>query len=119
MMEEAKTDLGAVRIHNNVIAAITSIAVCEVDGVIGIYKGLKDNIYNIFGKKDPAAIKIEMDKNSDINLDVSITVKYGVNIPEVARKVQESIREAIEKSTDLSLKEINVNVQEIEREEEK
>ena len=32
-MEETKTDLGAVRIHNNVISAITSIAVSEVDGV--------------------------------------------------------------------------------------
>jgi uncharacterized alkaline shock family protein YloU len=70
----------------------------------------------MFGKKDSGSIKIEIDKNNEINLDVSITVKYGVNIPEIARKVQESIRAAIEKSTDLSLKEINVNVQEIERE---
>ncbi|MBM3251302.1 MAG: Asp23/Gls24 family envelope stress response protein [Candidatus Omnitrophica bacterium] len=115
-MEEAKTDLGTVRIHNNVIAAITSIAVSEVDGVAGIHKGFKDSIYNMFGKKDSGSIKIEIDKNNEINLDVSITVKYGVNIPEIARKVQESIRQSIEKSTDLSLKEINVNVQEIERE---
>ncbi|MFH1655539.1 MAG: Asp23/Gls24 family envelope stress response protein [Candidatus Omnitrophota bacterium] len=118
-MEEAKTDLGAVRIHNNVIAAITSLAVSEVDGVVGIHKGFKDNIYNIFGRKDSAAIKIDMDKNNEINLDVAITVKYGVNIPEIARKVQESIHAAIEKSTDLSLKEINVNIQEIEKEAEK
>jgi uncharacterized alkaline shock family protein YloU len=115
-MEEEKTDLGSIRIHNNVIAAITSLAVSEVDGVVGIYKGIKGSIYNIFGKKESAAIKIETDKNNEINLDVSIIVKYGVNIPEVAHKVQESIRSSIEKMTNLSLKEINVNIQEIQRE---
>lgn len=115
-MEEEKTDLGNVRIHNNVIAAITSMAVVEIDGVVGVYKGIKGSIYNIFGRKESAAIKIETDKNDEISLDVSIIVKYGASIPEIGRKVQESIRNSLERMTNLSLKEINVNIQEIQRE---
>ena len=118
-MEEEKTDLGNIRIHNKVISAITSMAVSEVEGVVGIYKGIKGNIYDIFGRKELAAIKVEMDSNNEIKLDVSVVVKYGFNIPEIARRVQESIRKALEKMTSLSLKEINVNIQEIEKEEEK
>jgi uncharacterized alkaline shock family protein YloU len=113
-MEDTKNDLGTIRIHNHVISALTSIAVQEVEGVVGIYKGIKGSIYNIFGKQGSGAIKVETDKNNEIRLDVAITVKYGVNIPEVARRVQESIQHAIEKSTDLNLKEINVNVHEIQ-----
>ena len=115
-MEEERTDLGSVRIHNNVVSSITSIAVAEVDGVVGVYQGIKGNIYNIFGRKESAAIKIESDKNNEISLDLSIIVKFGVNIPEVARRVQESIRSSIEKMTNLTLKEINVNIHEIQRE---
>lgn len=113
-MQDSKTDLGTIRIHNHVIAAITSIAVSEVEGVVGIYKGIKGNLFNILGKPNPGAIRVETDKNNEIKLDVAITVKYGVNIPEVARRVQESIQNAIEKSTDLNLREINVNVHEIQ-----
>lgn len=113
-MEDTKNDLGTIRIHNHVISALTSIAVSEVEGVVGIYKGIRGSIFNILGKQSSGAIKVETDKNNEIRLDVAITVKYGVNIPEVARRVQESIQNAIEKSTDLNLKEINVNVHEIQ-----
>ena len=44
-----------------------------------------------------------------------MVIKYGYNIPDTAARVQENVRQALEKMSNLSVKDINVNVQGIER----
>jgi uncharacterized alkaline shock family protein YloU len=46
---------------------------------------------------------------------VPLIIKYGFNIPEIASKVQENVRNALEKMTNLSIKDIHINIQSIER----
>jgi len=48
-------------------------------------------------------------------VEIPLIIKYGYNIPEIANRVQENVRLALEKMSNLSIKEINVNVQGIER----
>lgn len=113
--EETQTDLGKIRIHKNVIASVASMASAEIDGVKRIGGDLKSGIFELIGKKALMAIKVEIDKNEEIKVDVPLVIKYGYNIPDVANKVQENIRAALEKMTNLSVKYININVQAIER----
>jgi len=113
--EESRTDYGMIRIHDNVIASIASVAACEIEGVKGIGKDFKAGILELLDRKNLSVIKVEKDKNGDINLQIPLVIKYGVNIPEIANKVQENVRQALEKMTNLSIKDINVNVQAIER----
>lgn len=115
MKEESITDLGAIRIHNKVVSSIASIATQEVEGVAKISSSLKSSILDLLGKKYHKGIKVEIDKNNELKIDVPVIVKYGFNLPEIANKIQDSIRKAIEKMTDLSIKEININIQGIER----
>lgn len=61
------------------------------------------------------AIKVEITKQEEVTVAVPLIIKYGYNIPDVANRVQESVRVALEKMSNLSIKEINVNVQGIER----
>lgn len=113
--EESRTDLGTIRIHDNVIASIASLAATEIEGVKGVEKNFKSTIAELISKKKAVAIKVEKDSNGEITIDVPLIVKYGYNIPEVANKVQESIRQALEKMTNLSIKDINIVVQGIEK----
>lgn len=113
--EESQTDLGKIRIHKNVIASIASIAAVEIDGVKRIGGDFKSGLLEVMGKKSLMAIRVEIDKNDEIRVDVPLVIKYGSNIPDIAGKVQENIRDALEKMTSLSIKYINVNVQGIER----
>ncbi|MDD4939951.1 MAG: Asp23/Gls24 family envelope stress response protein [Candidatus Omnitrophica bacterium] len=113
--EESQTDLGNIRIHKNVIASVASIAATEIQGVKRIGGDLRSGIFELIGKKTLSAIKVDIDKNDEIRLEVPLVIKYGSNIPDIANKVQESIREALEKMTNLSIKYINVNVQSIEK----
>lgn len=113
--EESRTDLGVVRIHDNVIASIASIAATEIPGVKGIGKNFRSGILELIDKKSPAAIRIEKDKNADITVNIPLIIKYGFNIPEVCAKVQENVRNNLEKMTNLSIKDINIIAQGIER----
>ncbi len=113
--EESQTDLGNIRIHKNVIASIAYIAAVEIDGVKRIGGDFKSGILELIGKKALVAIKVDIDKNEEIRLEVPLVIKYGSNIPDIANKVQENIRNALEKMSNLSIKYININVQGIER----
>lgn len=114
-IRESKTDLGAVLIHKKVIASIAALAAIEIDGVKCVEKGLKSSIYELLGKKNYGKIRVDIDRNDEVKLEIPIVVKYGYNLPEIGNKVQENVRIALEKMTDLLIKEINVVVQGIER----
>jgi uncharacterized alkaline shock family protein YloU len=111
--EESRTELGTVRIHKNVVASIASLAATE--GVKRIGGDFKSGILGLIDKKAIFAIKVGFDKNEEVKLDIPLVIQYGYNIPDIANSVQESVRNALEKMTSLSIKDININVQGIER----
>jgi uncharacterized alkaline shock family protein YloU len=113
--EESRTDLGTIKIHKNVIASIASIASVEIEGVKRIGSDLKSGLYELIGKKSLAAIKVEIDKNEEVRIDIPLIIKYGFNIPDIANRVQENVHNALGKMTNLLIKDINVSVQGIER----
>jgi len=113
--EESRTDLGILKIHKNVIASIASLASMEIDGVKGIGKNFKAGILEFLGKGIATAIKVDIDKNEGVKIEVPIIVRYGYNIPEIASRVQENVRLNLEKMTDLSVKDININIVSIEK----
>lgn len=115
MKEQTRTDFGTIRIHKKVIASIASIASLEIEGVKRVGGNLKATFYELLGKKNCGGIKVDIDKNEEVKIEVPIVVKYGFNVPEVATRVQENIRRAVEKMTDLSLKDIDISIQAIER----
>lgn len=113
--EESRTDLGALRLHKNAVASIAAIAAIEIEGVKRIGGDLKSVLLQIIGKKPQFSVKVDFDKNSEVKVEIPLIIKYGFNIPDVAGKVQDSVRGALEKMTNLSIKEININVRGIER----
>jgi uncharacterized alkaline shock family protein YloU len=113
--EEALTDLGTVRIHKNVIISIAGIAAGEIEGVKRLGKDFKSGLLGLVGKGNLCAIRVDIDKNGEVKLEIPLVVKYGSHIPDIASSVQENVRSALEKMTTLSIKEINIEVQGIEK----
>ncbi|MFC1658334.1 Asp23/Gls24 family envelope stress response protein [Candidatus Omnitrophota bacterium] len=114
--DESRTDLGAIRIHKDVVASIASLASLEIEGVKKIGGNLRASIYDLLGKKAQRGIDVEFDRNDEVKIGVHLVVKYGYNVTDIARCVQENVEQSLEKMTNLSIKEINVSVQKIEKE---
>ena len=113
--DETRTDLGTIRIHKNVIASIASLATTEIEGVKRIGGDFKSGLMELIGKKTISAIKVEINKNEEVKVSIPLIIRYGFNIPDIANKVQENVRMNLERMTNLSIKDIDVNVQGIER----
>ena len=100
-----RTDLGVVRINHDVIGRIAAIAAREVPGVAGVWEGLR------LGGAAPwfGGVKVET-LETELRIQLPIIVRYGVNLPRVAVQVQERVREAVQRMTDLNAIEVDVNI---------
>ncbi|HZJ76552.1 MAG TPA: Asp23/Gls24 family envelope stress response protein [Oscillospiraceae bacterium] len=101
---------GKIRISNEVIMLIAKKTVEEVEGIVTLNGGLPTGITEFFGKK---GVKIT-NEETQVIINLSVVVKYGVIIPEVIKTVQEKVKKAIEAMTDIEVGEVNVLVQGIE-----
>ncbi|MBI4335290.1 MAG: Asp23/Gls24 family envelope stress response protein [Candidatus Omnitrophica bacterium] len=114
--ESRRSDFGLIKIHRNVIAEIASMAAGEVEGVSRVGSGLIAKAVNLLtrGRIRRYPVKIELKENNEVEICISIIVKYGVNIPEVASKTQENIKKAVEKMVGLYASDIHVKVKGVE-----
>jgi len=113
--EDSRTELGVVRIHNNVIASIAAIASIEIEGVKRVGGDFKSGLLELVGKRSAGSIKVQLNKNEEARLEIPLVIKYGYNIPDVAVRVQENVRNNLEKMTNLAIKDINITIRGIER----
>lgn len=108
---DRSTDLGVVRISNDAIATIASVAAIEVKGVCkmggGMPRAMLDALLNRFSSR---GVRIES-KDGEVKLTIAIVVEYGVDIPRVADEVQESVKRAVEKMAGLVPSEVDVVVE--------
>jgi len=104
-------DFGHVNISDDVIGIITNIAASEIEGV-SLHGTLAGDIAEILGKKNMTkGVRVAITETNEVQVDLNIVVDFGIVIPDVAWKVQESVKTAIENMTDLKVTSINVNVQ--------
>lgn len=114
------SELGEVKIHENVIASLVRRAALSVDGVSRLAGNtLVDSIAEVVGSRrmQSRAIAIEMSDNDRIAVEIKLVLKFGYNIPEVAGKVQRAVIEGVEKVTGMTVTKVGVVFQDIEDEE--
>lgn len=108
--------LGTVRIHNNVIAVIAHEAADRVSGVVELSGTLVDEIADIIGKRSrDRGVRIAVEAENTIVVELTAILEYGVNIPEVCGKLQMEVRKAVEEMTGKKVQAVNISVQSIRR----
>jgi len=112
---EVIAEKGKIRISNEVIMLIAKKSAEEVDGVISFSGGPPVGIMEFFSKTTAAkkGVKIK-NEETQVVINLSVVVKYGVVIPEVIKVVQEKVKKSIEAMTDIEVSKVNVFVQDIQ-----
>lgn len=102
--DKIKTGKGRTTYDLNILTDIATVAVSEVDGVA---KNKEAN-----GKsKEEYVPKIKIDFDGDkVYCDISVYVCESVVVPEVAFKVQESVKTAIETMTKFKVSAVDVRI---------
>jgi uncharacterized alkaline shock family protein YloU len=95
MNTENPQDEGKINYANSVISTIVSVATTEVEGISGIY-GSNGAMTGIIGRnKVPRGVKVIVNGEA-VQVDISVTVDYGMPIQKVGRNCQENVRKSIE-----------------------
>ena len=105
---EKDQDNGQITYADEVISTIVSVATTEVEGISGIVGA--SSISGILAKgKTPRGVRVDMN-GRDVNVDVSVTVDYGMPIQKVGRNAQENVRKSIESMTGLHVEKVDLHV---------
>ena len=103
-------ELGSNHIREEVLAVTPAAAVLEVEGIGGLAANLGTDLAGLLGKKNLSrGIHIQVE-DGNVTVDLSILVKYGYTIPDVARAVQEAVAGSVEATSGLTVAAVNVNV---------
>lgn len=92
------TPSGKVVYNNSIVRSIIELAVPRVEGVA----------LNNANSKD--AILIEFSGETSVSVDVTVSVRYGYNIPDVAYNIQQSVKQNVEAMSKYKVETIDVHV---------
>lgn len=105
---------GAVRVANEVIASIAAMAAQEIDGVTGMDEAHARRVGDWIKRQTAHdGVRVLVDTEKAIHLEVFLTVDAKAVIPEVAELVQANVVEAVERMLGLDVAEVNVFVSSI------
>ena len=90
-------DKGKVVYNVGILRNIVMLAVEEVEGTVSTEKGKKNGI----------SLYIEKD---GVYVDVSVSVQYGYNVPELAYRIQQTVKQSVENMTHFKVAEVDVHV---------
>lgn len=105
---------GAVRVANEVIASIAAMAAQEIDGVTGMDEAHARRMADWIKRQTAHdGVRVLVDTEKSIHLEVFLTVDAKAVIPGVAEQVQANVVEAVERMLGLDVAEVNVFVSSI------
>lgn len=101
---------GIIEIADDVVSSIVGLAVTEVDGVAQLSGDITRDLIAKLGKKTLSkGIRISYDEKS-VLVDVALVIKFGFNIVEVSKNVQEKVKTTLETMTGLTCRQVNVKI---------
>ena len=105
---------GEVVIMDEVIAVVAGLAAVEVDGVASMAGNATKELISKLGKKLLSkGVKVDV-LESVVSISIAINLKYGYNVMDVCKKVQDKVKATVESMTGLTVADVNVRIAGVE-----
>ena len=101
---------GCVMISEDVISSIVSHAVSEVEGVVCISSKPVAELADMIGKKWGKGLRIAINEENDVIIDVDLVIGYGQSVVAVAGAAQTAVIGAVQSMTGVENVTVNINV---------
>ena len=117
-IRENVSNIGEVRVADEVVAIIAGLAATEIEGVKSMAGNITNELVSKLGVNNLSkGVKVVVE-NHHVRVNLALELDYGVSIPEISKKVQDRVKAAIENMTGLKVREVNVRVTGVAAEEE-
>ena len=101
---------GKITCNKNILLSIINLATKEISGVAGLTKKSSNPFRKIFSKKGFDGVEVQFNINGLLVVDVYINVYNNCNVPDVAYRVQENIKNSIASMVEMKTAKVNVHV---------
>lgn len=115
----ADDDMGAIKVADEVLSIVAGLAASEVNGVYSMSGGIREGLTDMLGKQNfSKGIKVYTEGHT-VRVEVHVIITYGFNIPDVAIKLQEKVKEAVESMTGYEVTGVDIHVEGVKKKKEK
>lgn len=108
---------GRIEVFPAAVAAIAGHAALQCYGISGMAaRGLRDGFAELLRRENvDRGVEVEQ-ADGGLAIEVFVIVQYGMRISEVAHNLQETVKFAVERSVNVPVVQVNVNVQGVREE---
>lgn len=108
---------GRIEVFPSAVAAIVGHAAMRCYGISGMAgRGLRDGVAVLLRRENVDRGVEVVESEGGLSIDVYVIVQYGVRISEVAHNLQETVKFEVERSVNVPVVQVNVNVQGVREE---
>ncbi len=114
-MAEIRTELGKIVMPEDLVAAIAGYAVGENYGIVGMSaKKATDPLMELIKKDNlKRGILVTAAGEGEVDIDLYVTLEYGVSLPAVARNARDNVRYRVQEMTGLKVRNVNIHVESV------
>ena len=108
---------GRIEVFPSAVGAIAAHAAMGCYGITGMAaRGLRDGVAELLRREnaDKGVEVVEID--GGLGIELFVIVQYGIRISEVAHNLQETVKFEVERSVNVPVAQVNVNVQGVREE---
>ncbi|MBP3619366.1 MAG: Asp23/Gls24 family envelope stress response protein [Clostridia bacterium] len=98
---------GKITLDRKILVSIINLAAKEINGVESVTNSARPWYKKLFKKYDDG-VEIKFEKNGVLTIDVYINIHIGYNVPDIAYRVQENVRNSL--ATMVALKPLKINI---------
>ncbi len=100
---------GSINISEDVVVSMARAAINEIDGVAALTNNAGAELAELLGIKQSRGVKVQIIEGV-VTIDAIIMVRYGSNVVQVAKQVQDAVTAAIESMTGMGAPRVNIHV---------
>jgi uncharacterized alkaline shock family protein YloU len=103
------SNAGSLKISQDVIASIAGYTATDTEGVASLAP-ISTNLSGWFREKQslkPISIQLE---DGVAVIDIRLRVKHGAKIPELSKKLQTAVKEAVQNMTGIVVSKVNLHI---------
>lgn len=109
-MGKELSEVGTVKIADDVVARIAALAALEVDGVSAMAGNYTSDVLEKVSRKNltkGAKVTVGPDQ---VRVDLALMMAYGFNIPATCQQAQTRVKASIENMTGLEVTDVNIRI---------
>ena len=111
-MIRQQTDLGEIKVGNNVYTNIAGNAATKCFGVKGMaMRSVSDGLVHLLRRESMGkGVLVRTKEDGTISVDLHIIVDQGVNIPALGSSILNEVRYVVSQQTETEVREVNILV---------